>query len=260
MNNLLQYVKRQMDWHYQVPGELSRPSHRYKSCAVVGNSGVLQKSQRGPEIDQHEMVIRLNNAINVYNRNRTYLNEHIGAKTTMTFMNSHILQSCLRKFHRCRCHPYGVDVPIMVYLCAPQHALSVACCSFEHETPIFLTDGRFDAFVSRLATFHSLKHFLDSGKGNITQWEDTHQHEFHYSSGFQAVITALALCEKVDLYGFGKHPQAKHHFHSFQPREHYAHDFEVEYLFYKDLEAGRIYENPFLCEAGVYIPKVTLFQ
>lgn len=80
---------------------------RYESCAVVGNSGVLRNSQRGPEIDRHEMVIRLNNAINIRNRNKTFLEEHIGAKTTMTFMNSHILKSCLKLFRRCKCHPYG---------------------------------------------------------------------------------------------------------------------------------------------------------
>lgn len=96
--------------------------------------------------------------------------------------------------------------------------------------------------------------------GNLTQWENAHRHEFHYSSGLQAVIVALAVCEKVDLYGFGKRPNARHHFHSFQKKEHYAHDFEGEYLFYDELEADKIYENPFLCQAGISIPPVRVFH
>lgn len=55
----------------------------------------------------------------------------------------------------------------MVYLCVPEHAISVASCTFEHQTPLFLTDGRFDAYVSRVAVWYSLKLFLDSGKGEI---------------------------------------------------------------------------------------------
>jgi hypothetical protein len=100
--------------------------------------------------------------------------------------------------------------------------------------------------------------FIPTGK--IRTWEDTHRQEFHYSSGFQAVVTALALCEKVDLYGFGIHSDWKHHFHTDKEREHYAHDFEGEYLFYHDLAAKRIYDNPYLCEAGIYIPPVQVFH
>lgn len=67
---------------------------------------MLHDSFKGAEIDDHEMVIRINNAM-PKNINQTMVKAHVGAKTTLSFMNSHILQQCLKKFGYCNCHTYG---------------------------------------------------------------------------------------------------------------------------------------------------------
>lgn len=94
------------------PIEESRPveekrglgaGRRYRTCAVVGNSGVLLNASHGGAIDQHEMVMRINNARTVG------FEAFVGRKTTISFVNSHILRACAKR-SQCWCHPYGATV------------------------------------------------------------------------------------------------------------------------------------------------------
>jgi len=55
-------------------------------CAVVGNSGVLLNTTFGKDIDDHEIVIRLNAA-----PTHGYV-EHVGMKTTARVMNNAIVK------------------------------------------------------------------------------------------------------------------------------------------------------------------------
>lgn len=87
--------------------------------------------------------------------------------------------------------------------------------------------------------------------GSMTQREDT--------SGFQTVVAALALCENVNLSGFGKDLNVRHHSIRFGHEGILLMTLK-ESLFYNDLESDTIYENPFLYEASVYIPKVQIFH
>lgn len=94
MQNLVKYVRR--------PIEGENPK-RYSTCAVVGNSGILLNSSYGGDIDQHEMVMRINNA-------RTLgFESFVGKKTTISFVNSHIVRACAKR-SQCWCHPYGATV------------------------------------------------------------------------------------------------------------------------------------------------------
>jgi hypothetical protein len=88
----------------------------YNSCAVVGNSGILLNSTYGAFIDSHEMVMRINNAkIKGFKR-------FVGAKTSIAFMNSHILRVCAH-YPQCWCHPYGVEVSLFSSLLFSSHLL-----------------------------------------------------------------------------------------------------------------------------------------
>ncbi|XP_026657163.1 sialyltransferase-like protein 1 isoform X2 [Phoenix dactylifera] len=179
-----------------IDGHLGRPDagRRYGTCAVVGNSGILLKSEHGELIDGHDLVIRLNNArTNGYQRN-------VGSKTDLSFVNSNILHFCARR-EGCFCHPYGEDVPMIM-----------------------------------IVKYYSLKRFVEETGKLPEEWSKAHDEKmFHYSSGMQAIMLALGICDQVSVFGFGKSAEAKHHYHTNQKAELDLHDYEAEYAFYHDL-------------------------
>ena len=67
-----------------IPEDMHEVFHKYKfrSCAIVGNSGDLLRSQFGKSIDSHDVVIRLNQApIQGYEK-------HVGHKSTFRLLNA----------------------------------------------------------------------------------------------------------------------------------------------------------------------------
>ncbi|KMT05500.1 hypothetical protein BVRB_7g176250 isoform A [Beta vulgaris subsp. vulgaris] len=204
-------------------------SKKYSSCAVVGNSGILLSKEYGELIDSHEAVIRLNNArIETYQKN-------VGSKTSISFVNSNILHLCARR-DNCFCHPYGINTPIVMYMCQPAQFLDYIVCNSSHKSPLIVTDPRFDMLCARIVKYYSLKRFADSPNKTLELWNSAHGGSmFHYSSGMQAVMLALGVCDRVSLFGFGKSTNAKHHYHTNQKAELSLHDYPAEYDFYRDL-------------------------
>ncbi|KAH9534353.1 hypothetical protein CY35_17G001900 [Sphagnum magellanicum] len=228
---------------------------RYNTCAVVGNSGMLLNRSYGVSIDGHEMVMRLNNAKTVG------FERFVGSKTTVSFVNSNILHQCSRK-PQCFCHLYGAHVPIVVYLCQLIHFMDVAMCSSSmQKAPLIVTDPRFDSLTARIVKWYSAKRFVENTGRPLSDWSDAHEGpSFHYSSGMQAVMLALGICDNVNLFGFGKLNGTKHHYHTSQKSELHLHDYEAEYCFYRDLVNRRFESIPFLDKAGIEIPAVHIFQ
>lgn len=212
---------------------------KYSACAVVGNSGILLNSAYGKLIDSHEIVIRLNNA-------RTDNHESkVGSKTNISFINSNILHLCARR-EGCFCHPYGPNVPTIMYICQPVHFMDYTICNKSHKSPLLITDPNFDALCSRIVKYYSVKRFMKVTGKSMEEWSSAHEGPlFHYSSGMQAVMLAVGICDKVSIFGFGKSPSAKHHYHTNQKKELGLHDYEAEYDFYYDLIA-RPQRIPFL--------------
>ncbi|CAL5212271.1 unnamed protein product [Lathyrus oleraceus] len=250
MNELTRLVKVPLDRFNKVVTD-SRDK-KYSSCAVVGNSGILLNRNYGSLIDAHEFVIRLNNA-----RVDNYENK-VGKKTSISFVNSNILHLCARRTG-CFCHPYGANVPIVMYICQAVHFLDYTVCNVSHKSPLLVTDPRFDVLCSRIVKYYSLKRFVEeTGKG-LELWGSAHEGAlFHYSSGMQAVMLALGVCDKVSIFGFGKSPSAKHHYHTNQKAELHLHDYEAEYAFYRDLVDGYT-PIPFISEK-FKIPPVVMYH
>ncbi|KAG6414762.1 hypothetical protein SASPL_122136 [Salvia splendens] len=219
-----------------------RSIEKYRSCAVVGNSGILLKSDHGNLIDSHEIVIRLNNArIRGFERN-------VGFKTNISFANSNILHLCARR-EGCFCQPYGANVAMIMYICQPAHFLDYLVCNASHKSPLIVTDPRFDALCARIVKYYSLKRFVATTGKDPVEWASAHDAvNFHYSSGMQAVMVALGVCERVSVFGFGKSKEARHHYHTNQKAELSLHDYEAEYQFYRDLQRS---------EAEVAVPYVS---
>ncbi|KAL2652377.1 hypothetical protein R1flu_020505 [Riccia fluitans] len=256
MQDLMQFVKKPLDQFNakdsgSVPGE---EGERYKTCAVVGNSGILLNSSYGHLIDSHDMVIRLNNA------RVLGFEEFVGSKATLSFVNSNVYHACSRRL-KCFCHPYG-EVPMIMYLCQVQHMMDVAYCGPNQQAPVLVTDPRLDTLCYRLVKWYSVKSFVETTGNPIEHWAKHHDPIFfHYSSGFQAIVLALGICDKVDIFGFGKSSQAKHHYHTNQKAELTLHDYEAEYLFYEDLAENRISSIPFFHEVPDFtFPKVEIFK
>ncbi|WVZ68083.1 hypothetical protein U9M48_017073 [Paspalum notatum var. saurae] len=239
-----------------LPALLSLPA-RIPTCAVVGNSGILLRANHGALIDSHDAVFRLNNA-----RISGYA-AHVGARTNFSFINSNILHLCARR-PACFCHPYGNGVPILLYICQAAHFLDVAACnatsSSRHGAPIAVTDARLDVLCARIVKYYSLRRFVAETGRAAEEWDRAHDAAmFHYSSGMQAIMVAVGVCDRVSVFGFGKSSDAKHHYHSNQKAELDLHDYEAEYAFYHDL-AEQPQAVPFLKDSGYAIPPVVFYH
>ncbi|GJN13768.1 hypothetical protein PR202_gb00511 [Eleusine coracana subsp. coracana] len=247
----------------ELPALLGRHRRgRFPTCAVVGNSGTLLGSGRGPLIDEHDFVVRLNNA-----RVAGFAAD-VGAKTSLSFVNSNILHACATRsavsVAGCGCHPYGRAVPMAMYVCQPAHLLDAVICNAtatpESPFPLLITDVWLDALCARVAKYYSMRRFVAATGEPASNWTRRHDERyFHYSSGLQAVVMALGVCDEVSLFGFGKAAGAKHHYHTNQKKELDLHDYEAEYDFYRDLQT-RPEAVPFLDEApGFKVPPVKVY-
>uniref|UniRef100_A0A7N0TL49 Uncharacterized protein n=1 Tax=Kalanchoe fedtschenkoi TaxID=63787 RepID=A0A7N0TL49_KALFE len=227
MSELIRLAKARLDEHNVA--KAGKRGKRYSSCAVVGNSGILLMKDYGDLIDGHEFVIRLNNA------NISSFERHVGSKTSVSFVNSNILHLCARR-ETCSCHPYGANVPIIMYICQAVHFLDYTLCNTTHKSPLIVTDPRFDVLCARIVKYYSMKRFVDEIRKPVEEWSSAHDgSNFHYSSGIQAVMLAVGICDQVSLFGFGKSDSAKHHYHTNQKAELKLHDYEAEYELYHDL-------------------------
>ncbi|WJX50055.1 glycosyltransferase 29 [Trifolium repens] len=186
MSELTRSVKIPLDRYNKVNANaVDSGDKKYSSCAVVGNSGILLNRNYGSLIDAHEFVIRLNNA-----RVDNYESK-VGKKTSISFVNSNILHLCARR-SGCFCHPYGPNVPIVMYICQAVHFLDYTVCNASHKSPLLVTDPRFDVLCSRIVKYYSLKRFVEeTGKG-LEQWGSAHDGAlFHYSSAEYAFYSDL---------------------------------------------------------------------
>ncbi|CAD6263138.1 unnamed protein product [Miscanthus lutarioriparius] len=264
MAELLDLIKRPIDRYAAGGGE--RDEHDddvdmrpYASCAVVGNSGILLAREHGALIDSHDLVIRLNNAPAGGGEGRLALARHVGARTGLAFLNGNVLRlsGCAGTprlasagCRYCR-RAYGDGVPILTYMCNAARFVEHAVCSADAaKAPVIVTDPRLDALCARLVKYYSLRRFVRETGRPAEEWGTRHEAGmFHYSSGMQAVVTAAGVCGRVSVFGFGKEPGARHHYHTLQRGELDLHDYEAEYEFYRDLEE-RPEAIPFLRDSG----------
>jgi len=184
----------------------------YKTCAVVGSSSSLLKSGYGMDIDQHDAVFRINSA-----PTRGFYKD-VGSFTTFRVSYG---SNCMAAI--------VVDVVPSHGICTVDHTAKV------HIDPLFRKRVAEVALATRLHN-PEYENFLFN-QTKIKNFRDVHMyyhlqnkaaayyglHVHGPSSGFNAIIASLDLCESIDLYGFdhGRHlstnslPQTAHYYDVF---------------------------------------------
>jgi hypothetical protein len=188
--------------------EQKRKKKRYKSCAVVGNSGSLLETQFGFDIDKNEAVIRFNAAVT-----QGY-EQFVGQKTTVRLLNAVDYKG-----------PEGTEDELRLTT-ARGSDVKVWVKKLEQKPE----EMRNKSFV------------LDP-EMLCHAWAWIGKHGEKPSSGLVGVVLALKMCEKVEMFGF----QSKNYFGKFS-RPHYydwerpqkgrekVHPFQREVDLYQSLE------------------------
>jgi len=138
-----------------------------RTCAIVGNSGNLTGSRQGAEIDAHDAILRMNEAPTAG------YETDVGSRTTIVLTNANKMPTIV-----------SGDVHFITYCDQIPETLNTINKFLSRKT-LF---GFKSINVLDNAFFFSLKPYSKSKP----------------STGLAAVAMALAGCEEVDLYGFGK--------------------------------------------------------
>jgi len=226
-----------VDW-----GSGDREAKRHRSCAIVGNSGVLRGAGWGAHIDAHEAVFRMNYApMDGYQHD-------VGMRVTYDLCNKENTLLLARGVHRWRDPPSvlmlweahsavirrtaylrllsrrsAVNKPI--WLIAPTVvsasrmiwlALKQEIEEEVHEVRKALGEGKAPAAVSG-------NRFVLGTARKVGPWKfGQPKFRFHNKpmSGMIAVFLAVQMCQSVDIYGFDSFTaKTKSRYHYFDRRE-----------------------------------------
>ncbi|XP_063786200.1 alpha-2,8-sialyltransferase 8F-like [Pseudophryne corroboree] len=199
-----------------------------RSCAVVGNGGILKNSFCGAEIDLADFVFRLNlPPLNV--------TDDVGTKTDLVSANPTILIDRFGSLREKRkpfinmMRAFGsalVLMPAFSYL---------FCTDISIRTLYTLED--FD-MSSRVVFFNP--HYI----ANLTlYWRNMKLQFGRMSSGLMLASAAIEICEKVTLYGFWPFSQdlngtsVPHHYYDNVPPNKGAHSMPDEFFRYVQMHS-----------------------
>ncbi|XP_065714781.1 alpha-2,8-sialyltransferase 8E-like [Patagioenas fasciata] len=198
----------------------------YKTCAVVGNGGILRNSSCGSKIDGHEFVIR-------FNLPSVDFPEDVGRKSSIVTVNPSILH---KRFHGLN----GRRLPFV------KAAASYGKTWFL--IPAFSYPGNSEASYRALYALQdsaSQSHIFffhpQYLSGLSKYWHDHGFHTPRLSSGFMLVNAALELCQRITLYGFwpfSLHPDGHslpHHYYDNVLPNSRMHIMPKEFTYYVDM-------------------------
>eukprot|EP00873_Tetraselmis_striata_P008616 jgi/Tetstr1/428880/TSEL_018860.t1 len=184
---------------------------RFRTCAVVGNSGMLLKGERlGAVIDSADAVFRINFA-----PTRTF-EKYVGSKTTFDVVNLHHTEMLLEGKHKAARLINSTMIAFEVTAPAARETLYLdllrrfSGTNLDHGHVLILSPHLVSHMIQSWGqvrgSFASLSH-----EANIT-----HTLSHRPDSGFFATMTALQMCEHVHLYGMSNwHPGSEQRYHYF---------------------------------------------
>ncbi|XP_068002501.1 alpha-2,8-sialyltransferase 8F isoform X3 [Melanerpes formicivorus] len=163
--------------------------HPFKTCAVVGNGGILKNSSCGAEIDRSDFVFRCNLPPTTGS-----ISKDVGNKTSLVTVNPSIIAQKYNKLNEKKTDFLeNIAVYGDAFLLLPAFSFrSNTATSFK----VYHTLQEFKA-AQRAIFFHPT--YLKS----LAQfWRTKGVKAYRLSSGFMITSAALELCEDVKLYGF----------------------------------------------------------
>ena len=250
-----QRLKLKLDLVGALP--LNDENYKFKTCAVVGNSGVLLKSKQGREIDEHEKVFRIN-----YAPTAGY-EEDVGSRTDFDFVNlqhvkpfiagrtrlgGSIPESSRAALRNTTLVLFEIFNPFARYhyyapLLKRLETTRVSGVANEH-----IALGSSAIVVSPEIIAHAFKLWEAVKKavelGSVFAGFHSKRFKPKPMSGVFATTFALHSCEKVSLYGFSPYSKTSSMSDSNAKKYHYFdsitgttthHSFDLAYEFYRQL-------------------------
>lgn len=158
------------------------------TCAVVGGARALLARRDGAAIDSHDVIIRMNNA--------PWLGyeAHAGSRTTVRLLNSPRDIAAVEAAG-------GLDPEELIVYPAQTIVESGRTFGFERSTAL-LHDAVASAAGRGLTSYGEPRFHVLSPLVMSLAWRAVSAGEVRPSTGLVSVVTALALCDEVTVYGF----------------------------------------------------------
>eukprot|EP00191_Tetraselmis_sp_GSL018_P010990 CAMPEP_0177599494 /NCGR_PEP_ID=MMETSP0419_2-20121207/13028_1 /TAXON_ID=582737 /ORGANISM="Tetraselmis sp., Strain GSL018" /LENGTH=467 /DNA_ID=CAMNT_0019092241 /DNA_START=541 /DNA_END=1945 /DNA_ORIENTATION=- len=211
-----------------LPAEDLR-ENRHKTCAVVGNGGAMLSKPWGSSIDRHDAVFRFNDGPT------EGFERHVGSKTTYRLTNNKWTHFYSKK------HPRGASEENIVLF---GHGSAGLGAHLVHEFPGESVLLLAPEFASQARGQYKQGQAALSSMGVV----EVHGRN-SAPTGIEGIFMALALCQRVHLYGFGveRDPSVPYHYHDKVRGVEAAHSFGFQALLLKLLKFRDIFA---LCVPG----------
>lgn len=206
-------------------------------CAVVGNAGILNGSNKGKEIDQNDYVFRTNGAV------IKDFEKDVGSRTSFYTFSTNTFRNSLRSYRRVgyKTSPQSDETR---YIFLPDHDRDyILMRAASLQIPILKGKDRSskppsyfgsNVTVEKFKMYHPdfvrylRNRFLHSGR-----LKGKHKNIYRPSTGAVMLLAALHTCDEVNAYGFMTPDFQKysdHYFDKIHRRVHFFanHDLKME--------------------------------
>ncbi|XP_066290288.1 CMP-N-acetylneuraminate-poly-alpha-2,8-sialyltransferase-like [Branchiostoma lanceolatum] len=212
------------------------PIKHYRTCAVVGNGGILLESNCGAEIDSHDFVIRPN--LPPVLKYRT----DVGSRTNLTLVNGRRLTKISLGLQSVFGKSLETAMPWIQLFDSPGMIFCYSLIfSKKRQADMRVVNTAIKMYNKTTITAFPSASLVDSNR----VYKELAGKEWDYpSTGLNAVALASTFCDKISIYGFYPMPmyQSKRVFYHYYDKHtpSGSHDFDGEFATLQQLDADGI--------------------